>query len=207
MDEFIGKLSLYDYLVRLIAGGITILGAYYSDLVGMFWNLKNISAIAFILCSYGIGIVLEEISYIWKVHWKSNKENEIAARIRYRLLKVPEEKYSEYDFEKCKRKLLKDNREEISDEPLAHFVMADSLKIACILLAFLKIISIAISHEREIVKAVINIVILIVLSEIFYFRTEHYEYRQRKRVIEYCVEKGYPDIYMNKSKENCKENK
>ncbi len=25
MDEFIGKLSLYDYLVRLIAGGITIL--------------------------------------------------------------------------------------------------------------------------------------------------------------------------------------
>ena len=85
--------------------------------------------------------------------------------------------------------------------------MADSLKIACILLSFLKIISIAISHEREIVKAVINIVILIVLSVIFYFRTEHYEYRQRKRVIEYCVEKGYPDIYMNKSKENCKENK
>ena len=66
MDEFIGKLSLYDYLVRLIAGGITILGAYYSDLVGAFWNLKNISAIAFILCSYGVGIVLEEISYIWK---------------------------------------------------------------------------------------------------------------------------------------------
>ena len=25
MDEFIGKLSLYDYLVRLIAGGIALL--------------------------------------------------------------------------------------------------------------------------------------------------------------------------------------
>lgn len=73
MDELIEKLSLYDCLVRLITGGLVILITYYSDLVDTFWEVGDSSIIVFVFCSYGVGMILEEVSYMLKMRRKNNR--------------------------------------------------------------------------------------------------------------------------------------
>ena len=73
MDELIEKLSLYDCLVRLITGGLVILITYYSGLVDTFWKVGDSSIIVFGFCAYGVGMILEEISYMLKMRRKNMK--------------------------------------------------------------------------------------------------------------------------------------
>ena len=73
MDELIEKLSLYDCLVRLITGGLVILITYYSGLVDTFWEVGDSSIIVFGFCSYGVGMILEEVSYMLKMRRKNNR--------------------------------------------------------------------------------------------------------------------------------------
>ena len=127
MDELIEKLSLYDCLVRLITGGLVILITYYSDLVDTFWEVGDSSIIVFVFCSYGVGMILEEVSYMLKMRRKNNR-NETCVE-------------NNEEWNKKKGILLRDNKEYISDEPLAHKVMADSIEIASVLIILWKVIN------------------------------------------------------------------
>ena len=62
MDGLIGKLSVYDNWARLIAGGLVIIGAYYSGIINEMWisSSQGVSIVVLVFCSYGVGLIFEE---------------------------------------------------------------------------------------------------------------------------------------------------
>ena len=169
MDELIEKLSLYDCLVRLITGGLVILITYYSGLVDAFWEVGDSSIIVFGFCSYGVGTILEEVSYMLKMRRKNNK-NETCVK-------------NNEEWNKKKEILLRDNKEYISDEPLAYKVMADSIEIASILIILWKVIkivydSLVCGYEVDILSVFVNIAVLGVIAVIMDYRKKHYKQRR-----------------------------
>ena len=176
MDGLIEKLSLYDCLVRLITGSLVILITYYSGLVDAFWEVGDSSIIVFGFCSYGVGMILEEVSYMLKMRRKNNK-NETCVK-------------NNEEWNKKKEILLRENKEYISDEPLAHKVMADSIEIASILIILWKVIntvyiSLVRGHSVDILGVVVNIVGLSLIVVIMDYRKKHYKQRREERIQNY----------------------
>lgn len=195
MDELIEKLSLYDCLVRLITGGLVILITYYSGLVDAFWEVGDSSIIVFGFCSYGVGTILEEVSYMLKMRRKNNK-NETCVK-------------NNEEWNKKKEILLRDNKEYISDEPLAYKVMADSIEIASILIILWKVIkivydSLVCGYEVDILSVFVNIAVLGVIAVIMDYRKKHYKQRREERIQNYYSTKSCSD---EEIKENNEENK
>lgn len=195
MDELIEKLSLYDCLVRLITGGLVILITYYSGLVDAFWEVGDSSIIVFGFCSYGVGTILEEVSYMLKMRGKNNK-NETCVK-------------NNEEWNKKKEILLRDNKEYISDEPLAYKVMADSIEIASILIILWKVIkivydSLVCGYEVDILSVFVNIAVLGVIAVIMDYRKKHYKQRREERIQNYYSTKSCSD---EEIKENNEENK
>lgn len=184
MDGLIEKLSLYDCLVRLITGGLVILITYYSGLVDTFWEVGDSSIIIFCFCSYGVGMILEEVSYILKMRRKNNKNETCVEK---------NEKWN-----KKKGILLGDNKEYISDEPLAHKVMADSIEIASVLIILWKVINtvyinLVCEHEVDILGVSVNLAVLGVIVVIMDYRKRHYKKYREERIQNYCDAKSYTD--------------
>ena len=195
MDELIEKLSLYDCLVRLITGGLVILITYYSGLVDAFWEVGDSSIIVFGFCSYGVGTILEEVSYMLKMRRKNNK-NETCVK-------------NNEEWNKKKEILLRDNKEYISDEPLAYKVMADSIEIASILIILWKVIkivydSLVCGYEVDILSVFVNIAVLGVIAVIMDYRKKHYKQRREERIQNYYSTKSCSD---EEIKENNEENR
>ena len=195
MDELIEKLSLFDCLVRLITGGLVILITYYSGLVDTFWEVGDSSIIVFGFCSYGVGTILEEVSYMLKMRRKNNK-NETCVK-------------NNEEWNKKKEILLRDNKEYISDEPLAYKVMADSIEIASILIILWKVIkivydSLVCGYEVDILSVFVNIAVLGVIAVIIDYRKKHYKQRREERIQNYYSTKSCSD---EEIKENNEENK
>lgn len=168
MEEFLGKVSLYDVVARLLAGGLALLLAYFSNLLNVVGDVKEIPIVMFLLCSYGVGIVLEEVSYIWENETWFQKKSD-----------------SQKENKKEKALLIIDNREDISEYPLAQMVLADTLRIACIIIAFWKIVYVLCTGDADYVKTAINLVILGILCVIFHYRKEHYKEYRCKRMKDY----------------------
>ena len=171
MDELIEKLSLYDCLVRLITGGLVILITYYSGLVDTFWEVGDSSIIVFGFCSYGVGMILEEVSYMLKMRRKNNR-NETCVE-------------NNEEWNKKKGILLRDNKEYISDEPLAHKVMADSIEIASVLIILWKVINtvyinLVCEHKVDILGVSVNLAVLGVIVVIMDYRKRHYKNIEKK---------------------------
>lgn len=184
MDELIEKLSLYDCLVRLITGGLVILITYYSDLVDTFWEVGDSSIIVFVFCSYGVGMILEEVSYMLKMRRKNNR-NETCVE-------------NNEEWNKKKGILLRDNKEYISDEPLAHKVMADSIEIASVLIILWKVINtvyinLVCEHEVDILGVSVNLAVLGVIVVIMDYRKRHYKKHREERIHNYCDAKSCAD--------------
>lgn len=184
MDELIEKLSLYDCLVRLITGGLVILITYYSGLVDTFWEVGDSSIIVFGFCSYGVGMILEEVSYMLKMCRKNNR-NETCVE-------------NNEEWNKKKGILLRDNKEYISDEPLAHKVMADSIEIASVLIILWKVINtvyinLVCEHEVDILGVSVNLAVLGVIVVIMDYRKRHYKKHREERIHNYCDAKSCAD--------------
>lgn len=195
MDELVEKLSLYDCLVRLITGSLVILITYYSGLVDTFWEVGDSSIIVFGFCSYGVGMILEEVSYMLKMRRKNNR-NETCVE-------------NNEEWNKKKEILLRDNKEYISDEPLAHKVMVDSIEIASILIILWKVIkivydSLVCGYEVDILSVFVNIAVLGVIAVIMDYRKKHYKQRREERIQNYYSTKSCSD---EEIKENDEENK
>lgn len=208
MEEFVGSLKIYDYLARLFAGGLAIIIAYFSGLLDLAYDLKEIPLVPFVLCAYGVGMILEELSYILKQLYekcekkdgKSNKKKATESDT----VKVNNEKiaYSKINFEKCESILLVDNREDISDESLAHAVLADSLKIACVICVLWKVGSCYFCcNNVDAAKTVAIVVVLVILSIILHLREKHYQKRRNQRMVIYCLEKGHAEIIYKDDKD------
>lgn len=195
MDELVEKLSLYDCLVRLITGSLVILITYYSGLVDTFWEVGDSSIIVFGFCSYGVGMILEEVSYMLKMRRKNNR-NETCVE-------------NNEEWNKKKGILLRNNKEYISDEPLAHKVMVDSIEIASILIILWKVIkivydSLVCGYEVDILSVFVNIAVLGVIAVIMDYRKKHYKQRREERIQNYYSTKSCSD---EEIKENDEENK
>lgn len=175
MDEFVQRFSIYDLLARVITGGLALLLAYFSGLLDTYMNVKEMPILIFLLCAYGAGLVLEELSF------------------RLKKEKTPDQD----EIEKYKVELIKDNREDISDEPLGHVVLADSLKIACIIISLWKIVDAAFMQDGITTNVVINVIVLGALGIIFHLRKKHYVDRRKERMKAY-----YDAKYMNATEES-----
>mgnify|MGYP007057709539 CR=1 FL=1 len=79
-------------------------------------------ALLLLLGGYFLGLVLEELSYLFEILLKSRQKAEKKV--------CAENKYQKYDFEKGKAALLSNEKEVVSDEPLTHIIMSVSFQIA-----------------------------------------------------------------------------
>ena len=188
MDGLIGKLSVYDNWARLIAGGLVIIGAYYSGIINEMWisSSQGVSIVVLVFCSYGVGLIFEEISYILESKLKLRK------KIEQKVCK--KDKYIKYDLEKCKNALIKNEKEEIANEPLGHIVLAVSLKIAYTCILVLKVCNIICKCDKNIQNSIIIIVVLTLIIVVLHLREKHYCCRRIERIFEYCIAKEYPEI-------------
>lgn len=113
------------------------------------------------------------------------------------------------EWNKKKEILLRDNKEYISDEPLAYKVMADSIEIASILIILWKVIkivydSLVCGYEVDILSVFVNIAVLGVIAVIMDYRKKHYKQRREERIQNYYSTKSCSD---EEIKENNEENK
>ena len=195
MENVISKMGLYDLFVRGVTG-LTILCA--ADLFGIANVLGgSIPVWVIILGGYICGLVLEELSWIMEkvFHSRSRIENKVCA----------EEKYSKYDYEKCKDALRSHDKEIVADEPLAHIIMSASFKIAFTFFVILEILDTVCCNDiisDSFICPVVDVVILIVLILVFHFRGSHYCERRAKNIFDYCIGKGYTNIEKAPGKDN-----
>ncbi len=189
MDGLIGKLSLYDNLARLISGGLAIIGAYYSGIINGVWSNSGqaVSIVIFAFCSYGMGLIFEEISYILEKKIKLRKKIEQKVCVN--------DQYLKYDLEKCKNALIKDDKEEIANEPLGHIVLADCLKIAYICIVILKVCNGIWKCDENIGSLITVIFVLGIIIVVLHLREKHYCRRRIERIFDYCIAKEYPNIF------------
>lgn len=187
MENIISKMGLYDLFARGVTGATVLCAA---DLFGIANVLKSeIPWWAIILCGYFLGLVLEEVSYVFEKTFHSRDRIEQIVR--------NSDKYRIYDFEKCKAALMADNHELICDEPLAHVIMSASFRIA-----FFALLLIEIADEVCCCKLitehwfspVIDIVILEALILIFHCRVNHYIKHRTEKIFDFCIAKKYTDI-------------
>ena len=182
MENIISKMGLYDLFARGVTGVIVLCAA---DLFGIANILKSeLPWWAIILCGYFLGLVLEELSLIREKGFCRKNGKEING-IRKQIEDLVSTKYPEYDFKNCKRALIANDKELVSDEPLSHIVMSSSLKIAFIVLAVIKLAQVIcywipglnifdMPMDENISVAICRIVSLIMLSFIFAQRERHY---------------------------------
>lgn len=123
MENIISKMGLYDLFARGVTGVVVLCVA---DLFGIANILKSeIPWWVIILCGYFLGLVLEELSLIREKSFcrKNGKEiNGIRKQIEDLVC-------TEYDFKNCKRALIANDKELVSDEPLSHIVMSHPLRL------------------------------------------------------------------------------
>ena len=92
----------------------------------------------------------------------------------------------------------RDNKEYISDEPLAHKVMADSIEIASVLIILWKVINtvyinLVCEHEVDILGVSVNLAVLGVIVVIMDYRKRHYKKHREERIQNYCDAKSCAD--------------
>ena len=102
------------------------------------------------------------------------------------------------EWNKKKGILLRDNKEYISDEPLAHKVMADSIEIASVLIILWKVINtvyinLVCEHEVDILGVSVNLAVLGVIVVIMDYRKRHYKKHREERIQNYCDAKSCAD--------------
>lgn len=186
MEEGLERLSIYDILVRVMSGGLTILGAYWGKVIDIPKSEKDFWAVAFFIGAYGIGLILEELSYWLEKLFNTRKkiENNVCE----------EKKYKNYDLQKCKDTLIKHDKEIIAEEPLAHIVLADTLKIAYIGMLIIKLLNIIFDTQNRDALAVCTVLAFGVIIIILDGRQKHYCKRRVERIFDYCIAKGYNNI-------------
>ena len=64
METIMGKLGMYDILARIVTGSLVILGAQMSGVVDVLNKLNTVSIFFLLVGAYGLGIILEEFSYL-----------------------------------------------------------------------------------------------------------------------------------------------
>ena len=175
MENIISKMGLYDLFARGVTGVVVLCVA---DLFGIANIIKSeIPWWVIILCGYFLGLVLEELSLIREKGFCRKNGKEING-IRKQIEDLVCTEYPEYDFKNCKRALIANDKELVSDEPLSHIVMSASFKIAFILLAVVKLIQVICCRvpalnifgmpvDENICVAIFSVCALIALSLIF----------------------------------------
>lgn len=206
MENIISKMGLYDLFARGVTGAIVLCAA---DFFGIANILKSeLPWWVIILCGYFFGLVLEELSLIREKGFCRKNGKEING-IRKQIEDLVSTEYPEYDFKNCKRALIANDKELVSDEPLSHIVMSSSLKIAFIVLAVIKLAQVIcywvpglnifdMPMDENIFVAICSIFSLITLSFIFAQRERHYCNHRTKIIFDYCIAKKYTDIEKEK---------
>ena len=187
MGNIISKMGLYDLFARGVTGVIVLCVA---DLFGIANILDSgISVWVIILGGYFLGLVLEELSYLLENILKSRQkaENKVCA----------ENKYQEYDFEKCKAALLSNEKEAVSDEPLTHIIMSVSFQIAFTFFLLIELLDAVCCNDLisdGFTCPVADVVILFALILVFYSRAKHYSRRRAEQIFDFCIAKNYAEI-------------
>lgn len=187
MGNIISKMGLYDLFARGVTGVIVLCAAHVFGIVDILGDSDYVWVI--ILGGYFLGLVLEELSFVFEkvFHSRERAEQEVC---NY-------QKYRKYDFEKCKDALLADNQDIICDEPLSHIIMSSSFRIAFFALLFFEIAD-EICYCKLIaehwISPVMDILILEALVLVFHYRAKHYIKRRTTRIFDYCIAKKYTNI-------------
>lgn len=187
MGNIISKMGLYDLFARGVTGVIVLCAA---DLFGIANILDSeISVWTILLGGYFLGLVLEELSYLLEGILKSRQkaESKICAEI----------KYQKYDYEKCKAALLANEKDVVSEEPLAHIIMSVSFQIAFVFFVILEILDAICCNDLisgSFICPVVDVVILIVLILVFHGRASHYSRRRAEQIFDFCIAQKYAGI-------------
>lgn len=187
MGNIISKMGLYDLFARGVTGTIVLCAAHVFGIADLLND--DIPVWVLLLGGYFCGLVLEELSYLLEGVMKSRQraENKVCA----------EDRYQKYDYEKCKLALLANEKEFISDEPLAHIIMSVSLQIAFFFFVILEILDAVCCNDlisSNFICPVVDVVILIVLILVFHSRAYHYYRRRATQIFDYCIGKQYAEI-------------
>ncbi len=187
MGNIISKMGLYDLLARGVTGTIVLCAA---DLFGIANILDGgISVWVIILGGYFLGLVLEELSYLLEgiLKFRQRAESKICAEI----------KYQKYDYEKCKAALLSNEKDVISEEPLAHIIMSVSFQIAFTIFLLVELLDAVCCNDiiaNGFICPAADIAILFVLILVFHSRAKHYSHRRAEQVFDFCIAKEYAGI-------------
>lgn len=182
-----GKLGIYDILARIVTGSLAILGAQISGVVDVLDKLNTVSGFFLLIGAYGLGIILEELSYLLegKIGLRKQIEQEVCRQDKYIL----------YDYEKCKAALQREGKEAVAEIPLGHIVMADELKIAYTVILIWKVLNTAYHCGKNIIDPTFNVLLLEGVIILFHVREKHYCRRRVEEEFDHCIANHYKDIY------------
>ena len=187
METIMGKLGMYDILARIVTGSLVILGAQKSGVVDVLNKLNTVSIFFLLVGAYGLGIILEEFSYLL--------ESKIGLRKQIEQDVWSQKKYILYDYEKCKAALQREGKEAIAEITLGHIVMADELKIAYTVILIWKVLNIAYHRGVNTIDPTLNVLLLEGVIILFHVREKHYCRRRVEEVFDHCIANHYKDIY------------
>ncbi len=179
MEKLIEKLALYDILARLVTGIIVMFAAEFFgivDILGITTKPSELSAATLLVTGYFCGIVLETIAMLLPSRRKKFEE---------KILKSNGCCVEQY--EAWKKQLLKDNKQIVMDEPMAHIVMSLSFAIAFTFFLVVKVVS-SICPISKLCTEAVSIIVLVFLVGLFCYRAVSYTKRRVEQICEYGSE-------------------
>lgn len=186
MEDLLGRFGMYDILVRMMSGSLTILGIHFFGLENILKCKSDFPVLIFLIASYGIGLILEEVSYVMETITNTRQKIEESV--------CKENDYKKYDFKKCKAALIRHEKEMIAEEPLAHIVMASALRNAYFVILIWKTGSILLHADNRTIVSIKQMAVLVFIIVILHVRQKHYCHRRVERIFDYCIAKGYDNI-------------